>query len=170
MAAPALAVVTPMGMKMSLTSATFSRSWWLAINWVSGCVVSLECTGSSLSRRSFGTSWSVLIHGGVGSLVVSCGEYGRCLRADDPCTLVFVEETNRFSEQSVQVSVGVLTFVRTNIKDEIFMFDRLELPLEGLGSIRNVNTASNKKTGDKTPQLDVLTDVGSWKFEEPDLV
>jgi hypothetical protein len=55
MATPALAVVTPMGMNVSLASATFAWSWWLAIDRVSGCVVSLERARCFLSRRTLGT-------------------------------------------------------------------------------------------------------------------
>jgi hypothetical protein len=33
-----------------------------------------------------------------------------------------------------------------------------------------VYTASNEKTSDETPKLNVLTDVGSWELEKPNHV
>jgi hypothetical protein len=83
---------------------------------------------------------------------------------------MFVEETDCFSEQSVQVSILVIVLIRANVKNEIFMFDCLELAFEGLGTIQDVDTTSNEKTGDKTPELDVLAEVGSMELEKPDLV
>jgi hypothetical protein len=41
------------------------------------------------------------------------------------------------------------------------MFDHLELLLEGLGTIQDIHTASDEKTGDETPELDILANVGS---------
>jgi hypothetical protein len=102
--------------------------------------------------------------------VIAHVEYGWCLRGDNPGALVFVEETNRLSKQSVEVSSRVAVFVQTNIEDEVVMIDSLEFPLEGFRTICDINTASNEKTGDQTPKLDVLADVGSREFEKSNLV
>jgi hypothetical protein len=101
MASPALAVVTPMGMNVPLSSAIFALSWWLALDWVSGCVMSLERTRCLMSRRTLGT---FLLIGLL--LSVSHVEHGLCLRGDNPSTLVLVEETNRLSKHSIEVSGG----------------------------------------------------------------
>jgi hypothetical protein len=50
------------------------------------------------------------------------------------------------------------------------VLNSLELPFEGFRTIRNVDTASGEKTGDETPKLDKLADVGSREFEESNLV
>jgi hypothetical protein len=104
MAAPALAVVTPVRVNVALVSATFSWSWWFAIDRVSGCVVSLERARCLLSRRTLGR---FLLSGLL--LVVSHIEHRLCLRSDNPSTLVFVEETNRLSEQSVEISSWIIS-------------------------------------------------------------
>jgi hypothetical protein len=86
-----------MGMNVSLASATFAWSWWLAIDWVSGCVVSLERARCLLSCRTLGTFLLIGLLLGVAHV-----EHGWCLRGDNPSTLVLVEETNRLSKQSVE--------------------------------------------------------------------
>jgi hypothetical protein len=106
MASPSLAVVTPMGMNMSLASATFAWSWWLAIDRVSGCVVSLECARCFLSRRTLGI---LLLSGFL--LCVAHVEHRWRLRGDNPGSLVLVEETNCLSKQSVEFSSWMLAFV-----------------------------------------------------------
>jgi hypothetical protein len=43
-----------MKMNVTFTSATLARSWWLAVNWVSRGIMSLERTRCCLSWRSLG--------------------------------------------------------------------------------------------------------------------
>jgi hypothetical protein len=130
MAAKALAGVTPMGMNVSLASATFAWSWWLAIDRVPGRVVSLECARCLLSCRTLGT---FLLIGFL--LGVSYVEHGLCPCSDNPSTLVLVEETNRLSKQSTEVSSRIIAFVRASIEDKIIMLDGLEFPFEGFRTI-----------------------------------
>jgi hypothetical protein len=99
MASSALAGITPMGMNVSLSSATLAWSWWLVVDWVSCCVVSLERTRCFLSRRTFGTFLLIGLRFSDSHI-----EHGLCLCGDDPGTLVLVEETNCLSKQSVEVS------------------------------------------------------------------
>jgi hypothetical protein len=128
--APALAAVAPMGMNVPLASATFAWSWWLAIDRVSGCAMSLECARCFLSRRTLGT---FLLIGFL--LGVTHVEHGWCLRGYNPGTLVLVEEMNRLSKQSTEVSSWIIAFVGANIEDKIVVLDSLELPFKGFRTI-----------------------------------
>jgi hypothetical protein len=130
MASPLLAVITPMGMNMSLASATFAWSWWLAIDRVSGCVVSLECVRCFLSRRTLGTFVLIGLLLGVAHV-----EHGWCLRGDNPGTLVLVEETNCLSKQSIEVSSRIIAFLRANIEDKVVVLDGFEFLFEGFWTI-----------------------------------
>jgi hypothetical protein len=78
-------------------------------------------------------SWAFLLVGLL--LSVSHVEHGLCPRGDNPGTLVFVEETNRLSKQSVEVSGRIVALIWANVEDEVFMLDSLELPFEGFRTI-----------------------------------
>jgi hypothetical protein len=93
-------------MNVSLASATFAWSWWLVVDRVSGCVMSLERARCLLSHRTLGTFLLIGLLFGVSHI-----EYRWCLRGDNPGTLVLVEETNCLSKQSVEFSSWMLAFV-----------------------------------------------------------
>jgi hypothetical protein len=102
MNAPALAVVAPVRMNVTLASATFSWSWWLSVDRISSCVMSLEC-----SRCVLGT-----LRRTIGSFLDVLSVKDRWSLGDDvPSALVFVEEMNRFREHSVQVGVLMIVFI-----------------------------------------------------------